>query len=200
MAKGGSTETSSKSVTQPLIPEWLQSSMQDALSGLTDPGSLFGQTYGAGTSALADIAGGAGGYGSPGFNAALMAAYEQGLPLVQSAFSKANRSNSGLAQAAVAKAFADPFASLFNAQQQRQLQAAGTLPNAAAIPYSLMPQFMLPFIGQKSKGKETTEQSGSLLSDIIGIASLAAAPFTGGASLAAAPAFTGIQSAATGFF
>jgi hypothetical protein len=62
-------------------------------------------------------------YGGDGFNAALQAAQNQITPQIDSAFERAGRTGSGLAQEAKTRAFADAFASQYGQERQNQLNA-----------------------------------------------------------------------------
>jgi hypothetical protein len=64
-------------------------------------------------------------YGGEGFDQALDAASRKILPMVDSAFERAGRSGSGLAQQAKTQALADAFAGQYGQERQNQLTAAG---------------------------------------------------------------------------
>lgn len=60
-------------------------------------------------------------YGGPAFSAAIDAAARQIVPQVQSAFGRAGRNTSGLAQGVAAGEIADRFAGLYDAERNRQV-------------------------------------------------------------------------------
>ncbi|MEQ8504582.1 MAG: hypothetical protein RIB80_04600 [Rhodospirillales bacterium] len=67
-------------------------------------------------------------FGGEGFDAAVDAAVRRAQPAILSSFGAAGRSNSGLAQAAIAQQATDAFANQHQVERQRQLAAASSLP------------------------------------------------------------------------
>lgn len=59
-------------------------------------------------------------YGGPGFDRAVQAATRYAVPSIRGKFSLSGRGTSGLQEAAVAEAIADPFARLYSDERQRQ--------------------------------------------------------------------------------
>lgn len=97
-------------------------------------------------------------YGGAGFNAALDAANARVIPQVQSMFSRAGRSGSGLAQTAMADAISNNFAGLYNQERGRQQQALSMAPQMAALQYQ--PAQMLAGVGAQYEdmaGRELQE-------------------------------------------
>lgn len=74
-------------------------------------------------------------YGGPGFNAAMGAAQRDIVPRVQSAFGRAGRHQSGLAQAAVAEELGDAFAGMYGDERQRQMQSLALAPQFEGLAY-----------------------------------------------------------------
>jgi hypothetical protein len=74
-------------------------------------------------------------YGGDGFNAALQAANNKIIPMVQSTFNQGGRLNSGLAQQAQTQALADAFASQYGDERNRQMQSMLFAPKAAEADY-----------------------------------------------------------------
>lgn len=98
-------------------------------------------------------------FGGDGFNAALDAANARVIPQVQSMFSRAGRSGSGLAQTAMADAISNNFAGLYNQERGRQQQALGMAPQMAALQYQ--PAQMLAGVGAQYEdmaGRELQEE------------------------------------------
>lgn len=77
-------------------------------------------------------------YGGDAFNAAVDAAFRQGMPSVLSAFGGGGRSDGGLAKAALAQAFADPFAAQYGQERGLQHQTAQLAPGMALLPSSIL--------------------------------------------------------------
>lgn len=75
-------------------------------------------------------------YGNPQFNAAVKAATDYTLPQVQSKFATAGRSNSGLAQEAMARTISNAFASQYGNERERQMQAMVASPAIAQQDYA----------------------------------------------------------------
>ncbi len=67
-------------------------------------------------------------YGGPGFNAAYGAAADQIMPSVQSMFSRAGRTGSGLAQGEMTKQLGNAFAGLYGQERNNQMQAMAMSP------------------------------------------------------------------------
>ncbi len=67
-------------------------------------------------------------YGGPGFNAAYGAAADQIMPSVQSMFSRAGRTGSGLAQGEMTKQLGNAFAGLYGQERNNQMQALAMSP------------------------------------------------------------------------
>lgn len=74
-------------------------------------------------------------YGNPGFNAAVQAATDYTLPQVQSKFAQSGRSNSGLAQEAVARTLSNAFAGQYGQERENMLKANAFAPIAAQQDY-----------------------------------------------------------------
>lgn len=74
-------------------------------------------------------------YGGEGFNAALDAASRRITPQVESTFARGGRLNSGLADVAKTQALSDSFASLYDAERGRQMQASALAPAMAQADY-----------------------------------------------------------------
>lgn len=180
----GSTATGG--TLQQTLPEWMTAGLHGAfdqyMGGAQQLGDLINQWQAAGFSpdqfnafqSARDVAGGAGGYlpatmdellatargdylyGGDAFNAAVEAAQRQAMPGVLSAFGRAGR-DGGLAQTAMAQAFADPFAAQYGNERTRQLQAAQILPGMA-----LLPSQILENIGKQYQNLEQFSQDGRL--------------------------------------
>jgi len=99
-------------------------------------------------------------YGGDAFNAAVDAAFRQGMPGVLSSFAAGGRSDGGLAKTAMAQAFADPFAAQYGQERLNQLKAAGLLPGLALTPSSIMES-----IGQ-GKDARTLQQAQLALGEL----------------------------------
>lgn len=84
-------------------------------------------------------------FGGDGFNAAFQAASNRIIPQVQSMYSRAGRSGSGLAQTAMTQALGDSFAGLYNAERGRQQGALGMAPQMAGL--SALPGQQLAGVG-----------------------------------------------------
>jgi hypothetical protein len=74
-------------------------------------------------------------YGGQGFNAAVKAATDYAMPQVQSAFSTAGRTRSGLAQNAMANTIASPFAAQYGQERENQMRAQAMAPMLAEAGY-----------------------------------------------------------------
>lgn len=86
-------------------------------------------------------------YGGPGFNAAYQAAANKVIPQVNSAFSGAGRSGSGLAQTSMAQGLGDIFAGQYGQERGRQMQA---LQLAPSVRYSDVDR--LAAVGEQREG------------------------------------------------
>jgi hypothetical protein len=75
-------------------------------------------------------------YGGSGFNNAIDAASRRIIPQVRSNFEGAGRTRSGLADAAVAQAIADPFAIQYGQERDNQFKANALVPTATAQEYA----------------------------------------------------------------
>lgn len=75
-------------------------------------------------------------YGGEGFNAAVKAATDYTLPQVQSRFSTAGRTNSGLAQEAIARTISNAYANQYGQERERQMQAMVAAPALAQQDYA----------------------------------------------------------------
>lgn len=184
--KGGSREQTVTQRTE--IPAWLRQPMQravgaaGALLSQGEPAYFPGETvvpmaqqtrqalgmteqmagqpdpYGA----LSNFQGLMGGdylYGGPGFNAALDAATRAITPRVQSAFGRAGRQQSGLAQAAVAEELGDVFAGMYGQERGRQMQGLGLLPQMEAM--RGLPAQRLAQVGgalEQQRGREIADE------------------------------------------
>lgn len=74
-------------------------------------------------------------YGNPGFNAAVKAATDYTIPQVQSRFATAGRTNSGLAQEAVARTISNQFANQYGQERENQFRAGVMAPALAQQDY-----------------------------------------------------------------
>lgn len=74
-------------------------------------------------------------YGNPGFNAAVQAATDYTLPQVNSRFATAGRTNSGLAQEAVARTISNAFAGQYGQERENQMRANAFAPILAEQDY-----------------------------------------------------------------
>lgn len=89
-------------------------------------------------------------HGGPGFNAAVQAAQRQVIPQVQSQFSRAGRTGSGLAQHAQTQALSDSFAKQYALERQHQMSALGHLPAMAQAKYGDLAK--LAAVGAQQEG------------------------------------------------
>lgn len=74
-------------------------------------------------------------YGNPGFNAAVKAATDYAIPQVQSKFATAGRTNSGLAQEAIARTISNQYASQYGQERENQMRAGVMAPALAQQDY-----------------------------------------------------------------
>lgn len=74
-------------------------------------------------------------YGNPGFNAAVKSATDYTIPQVQSRFATAGRTNSGLAQEAVARTISNQFANQYGQERENQMRAGVMAPALAQQDY-----------------------------------------------------------------
>jgi hypothetical protein len=91
-------------------------------------------------------------HGGAGFNSALDAAKNQIIPDVQSMFSRAGRSQSGLAQGEMAGRIGDAFAGLYNQERGRQMQSLGMSPQMAQL--ASQPAQQLAGVGAAYEGMD----------------------------------------------
>jgi hypothetical protein len=91
-------------------------------------------------------------HGGSGFNAALDAAKNQIIPDVQSMFSRAGRSQSGLAQGEMAGRIGDAFAGLYNQERARQMSSLGMAPQMAQL--ANQPAAQLAQVGSAYEGMD----------------------------------------------
>jgi len=94
-------------------------------------------------------------YGGPGFDAAFQAASNKITPMVQSAFNKGGRLNSGLAQQAQTSALADAFASQYGNERDRQIKSMLFAPDAAQSDYNDIKA--LAGVGQAREGQTQSQ-------------------------------------------
>lgn len=90
-------------------------------------------------------------YGNPGFNAAVKATTDYTLPQVQSKFAQAGRSNSGLAQEAIARTISNAYAGQYGQERENMMKANAFAPMAAQQDYQDIDA--LRGVGQSVEGK-----------------------------------------------
>lgn len=108
---------------------------QDALGRQANRARMGSDVTRASQSNLTDTMRGNYLYGNPGFNAAVQATTDYTLPQVQSKFAQSGRSNSGLAQEAVARTISNAHAGQYGQERNNMMQANAYAPNAANQDY-----------------------------------------------------------------
>jgi hypothetical protein len=181
-AYGGNIED-----VQNLINQWQNvgftpdqlAGFQAAREGVTGPG------YQAGEDLLNRTIAGDFLYGGEGFNAAVEAAQRQAMPGVLSAFGlRGGTGTGGLAQTALARAFADPFAAQYGQERLAQERALQALPQYSMLPSQVLRDIGLQQQQQQQRGFDIPIQlQQSLFDPLRGVAGFAQ-PFLGGSTTA----------------
>lgn len=96
-------------------------------------------------------------YGGEGFNAAIDAAQRQIQPRIASAFGRAGRNESGLADVAMAREIGDVFAGQYGQERNRQMQGLGMAPMMQALAYD--PAQRLGAVGAMQEAQTGAEQA-----------------------------------------
>lgn len=99
-------------------------------------------------------------YGNPGFNSAVQATTDYTLPQVQSKFAGSGRTNSGLAQEAIARTISNAYSGQYGQERENMMKANAFAPNAAQQDYQ-------DIAALRSAGQEVEDKGQDWLSEDV---------------------------------